>query len=300
MDPLVTTDWLAAHLADPDVRVVDGSWHMPHLKRDPGAEFAAAHIPGAVFFDIDAIADHSTSLPHMLPGAGEFARAVGALGIGEGDRVVVYDTKGVVSAARVWWTFRAFGHDTVAVLDGGLPKWRADSRAIASGPAAPAPRRFTAKPRPELVRDLAAMRANVTATSAQVLDARSHGRFVGTEPEPRAGLRGGHIPGSRNLPYDQLYQPDGTLALRDELEKKFAASGIDLAKPIVTTCGSGVTASVLALGLALCGRPDVAVYDGSWSEWGGLADVPVEVGGPEMAPKPPAFGAPRQSRGAPR
>jgi thiosulfate/3-mercaptopyruvate sulfurtransferase len=276
MDLLVTTDWLAAHLADPDLRVVDGSWHMPHLKRDPRAEFAEAHVPGAVFFDIDAIADRSVPLPHMLPAAGEFARAAGALGIGDGDRIVVYDTKGVVSAARVWWTFRAFGHDAIAVLDGGLPKWRAEGRAIASGPATPAPRRFTAKPRPELVRDLEAMRANVTTQSAQVLDARSHGRFVGTEPEPRAGLRGGHIPGSRNLPYDQLYRADGTLVPRDELKKKFVASGIDLMKPIVTTCGSGITASVLAFGLALCGRSDVAVYDGSWSEWGGHPDVPVE------------------------
>lgn len=276
MDLLVTTDWLAAHLADADLCVLDGSWHMPHLERDPRAEFAEAHVPGAAFFDIDAIADHSMPLPHMLPDAAEFARAVRALGIGTGDRVVVYDTKGVVSAARVWWTFRAFGHDTVAVLDGGLPKWRAEGRAIASGPATPAPRHFTARLRPELVRDLDAMRANVTARSAQVLDARSHGRFVGTEPEPRAGLRGGHIPGSRNLPYDQLYRPDGTLAPRAELEKKFVASGIDLAKPIVTTCGSGITASVLAFGLALCGRPDVAVYDGSWTEWGGHPDTPIE------------------------
>ena len=276
LDPVVTTDWLAAHLAEPDVRVVDGSWHMPHLERDPRAEFEAAHIPGAVFFDIDAIADRSTNLPHMLPSAAEFAAAVGALGIGSGDRVIVYDVRGVVSAARVWWTFRAFGHDAVAVLDGGLKKWRAESRPIESGVAKPASRVFTARPRPELVRSLAAMRANISSRAAQVLDARSAGRFAGTEPEPRAGLRGGHIPGSLNLPYETLYRPDGTLKAPDELGAAVRASGVDLGKPIVTTCGSGVTASVLALGLYLLGRRDVAVYDGSWSEWGGRADTPVE------------------------
>src|SRR5688572_17107839 len=175
MEALVSTAWLAGHLAEPDLKVVDGSWHMPQTKRDPAQEFAEAHIPGAVFFDIDAISDKSTRLPHMLPSPDVFAKAVGALGIGNGDRVIIYDSRNVVSAARVWWTFRVFGHDAVAVLDGGLPKWRADGRAIASGPATPAPRRFTATPRAALVRDLDAMRANVTAPTAQVLDARSHG-----------------------------------------------------------------------------------------------------------------------------
>ena len=202
--PLVTPEWLARNLTRRDVRIVDGSWHMPQLKRDPRAEFAAAHIPGAVFFDIDAIADHSTSLPHMLPTAETFAAAVGALGIGTGDRVVVYDVRGVVSAARVWWTFRAFGHDAVAVLDGGLKKWRAEGRPVERGEPAPAPRAFAARPRPELVRDLEAVRANIGSRAAQVLDARSAGRFAGTEPEPRAGLRAGHIPGSLNLPYETL------------------------------------------------------------------------------------------------
>jgi thiosulfate/3-mercaptopyruvate sulfurtransferase len=276
MDPVVTTEWLAKHLGEPDLRVLDGSWHMPQLKRDPRAEFAAAHVPGAVFFDIDAIADHSTSLPHMLPGAETFAAAVGALGIGTGDRVVVYDVRGVVSAARVWWTFRAFGHDAVAVLDGGLKKWRAEGRPVESGEPAPAARAFAARPRPELVRDLEAVRANLGSRAAQVLDARSAGRFAGTEPEPRAGLRGGHIPGSLNLPYEALYRPDGTLKAPDELGAAVRAAGVDLGRPIVTTCGSGVTASVLALGLYLLGRRDVAVYDGSWSEWGGRSDTPVE------------------------
>jgi thiosulfate/3-mercaptopyruvate sulfurtransferase len=276
MDAVVTTDWLAKHLGEADVRVVDGSWHMPQLQRNPRAEFEAAHVPGAVFFDIDAVADHTTSLPHMLPQAAAFATAVGALGIGSSDRVVVYDVRGVVSAARVWWSFRAFGHDAVAVLDGGLRKWRAEGRPVETGVPTPAPRRFEASLRPELVRDLAAMRANVATRAAQVLDARSAGRFAGTEPEPRAGLRAGHIPGSLNVPYDALYRDDGTLKAPDEVGAAFLASGIDLAKPIVTTCGSGVTASVLALGLYLVGRRDVAVYDGSWSEWGGRSDTPIE------------------------
>jgi thiosulfate/3-mercaptopyruvate sulfurtransferase len=276
MDPVVTTEWLSKHLGEPDLRIVDGTWHMPQLGRDARAEFAATHLPGAVFFDIDAIADRGTTLPHMLPSPEEFGAAVGALGIGSGDRVVVYDVRGVVSAARVWWTFRAFGHDAVAVLDGGLKKWRAEGRPVESGLPSPARRTFTARRRAELVRDLDAMRANLGSRSAQVLDARSAGRFTGTEPEPRAGLRGGHIPGSLNLPYETLYRPDGTLKPPDELAAAVHTAGVDLGRPIVTTCGSGVTASVLALALHLLGRRDVAVYDGSWSEWGGRADTPVD------------------------
>jgi thiosulfate/3-mercaptopyruvate sulfurtransferase len=276
MDPVVTTEWLSKHLGEPDLRIVDGTWHMPQLGRDARAEFAATHLPGAVFFDIDAIADRGTTLPHMLPSPEEFGAAVGALGIGSGDRVVVYDVRGVVSAARVWWTFRAFGHDAVAVLDGGLKKWRAEGRPVESGLPSPARRTFTARRRAELVRDLDAMRANLGSRSAQVLDARSAGRFAGTEPEPRAGLRGGHIPGSLNLPYETLYRPDGTLKPPDELAAAVHTAGVDLGRPIVTTCGSGVTASVLALALHLLGRRDVAVYDGSWSEWGGRADTPVD------------------------
>ena len=274
--PLVTTDWLAANLGRRTVRPVDGSWHMPQLKRDARAEFAQAHIPGAVFFDIDAIADTASPLPHMLPGARKFAESVGALGIGDRDVVVVYDTRGVVSAARVWWTFRAFGHAPVAVLDGGLPKWQAEGRPVETGVPAPKPRRFTARLHRSLVRDLAQMRANLASRREQVLDARSHGRFIGTEPEPRPGLRGGHIPGSLNLPYDQLYRKDGTLLPPDDLQRRFEAAGLDPAKPVVTTCGSGVTAAVLALGLHLLGHEKVAVYDGSWTEWGGRNDTPLE------------------------
>jgi len=277
MDPVVTTEWLAGHLGAADLRVVDGTWHMPQAGRDARAEFEDAHIPGAVFFDIDAIADRTTSLPHMLPSAEAFAAAVGGLGIGSGDRVVVYDGRGVVSAARVWWTFRAFGHDAVAVLDGGLRTWRAEGRPVERGAAAPARRAFTARLRPELVRDVEGMRADVASRAVQVLDARSAGRFAGTEPEPRAGLRGGHIPGSLNLPYETLYQADGTLRPPDELRAAITAAGIDLGRPVVTSCGSGVTASVLALALYLVGRPDAAVYDGSWSEWGSRSDTPVET-----------------------
>jgi thiosulfate/3-mercaptopyruvate sulfurtransferase len=276
LSTVVSTEWLAKHLGEPDLRVVDATWHMPHLQRDAHAEFIAAHIPGAVFFDIDRIADRATSLPHMLPPAEEFAATVGALGIGHGDRVVVYDARGVVSAARVWWTFRAFGHDRVAVLDGGLRAWKAEGRPIATGEPAPTRRTFHAVLRPELVRDLEAMRRNVATRGEQVVDARSRGRFEGTEPEPRAGLRGGHIPGSVNLPYETLYRPDGTLLPSDALHAAFVDAGVDLGKPITTTCGSGITASVLALALYVSGRPDVAVYDGSWTEWGGRTDTPVE------------------------
>ncbi|HEV8471767.1 MAG TPA: 3-mercaptopyruvate sulfurtransferase [Methylomirabilota bacterium] len=275
-DALVTTAWLAAHLRDPDLRVVDGTWHMPHLARDARAEFVAAHVPGAVFFDIDAIADHGTPLPHMLPTPEAFAEAVGALGIGAGDRVVVYDARGVVSATRVWWTFRAFGHEGVAVLDGGLAKWRAEGRALESGEPKPPRRAFRATRHLELVRDLAAVRDNVTSRREQVVDARSAGRFAGTEPEPRAGLRGGHIPGSVNVPYDTLYAADGTLLTPDVLRATFERAGVDLGTPVVTSCGSGVTASVLALALHVLGHPRVAVYDGSWTEWAGRTDTPVE------------------------
>src|SRR5262245_39660484 len=227
MDALVSTEWLAAHLRDSDLRVLDGSWHMPQAKRDPRAEFLAAHLPGTVFFDIDAIADHATPLPHMLPTADAFAEAVGGLGIGADDRVVVYDTRGGVSAARVWWTFRAFGHEAVAVLDGGLPKWKAEHRPLEAGEPTPTRRTFRAIAQPSRVRDLAAIRDNLATQREQVLDARSAGRFAATEPEPRAGLRGGHIPGSLSLPSDTLLRPDGTLLPPADLRKRFDAAGVD-------------------------------------------------------------------------
>ena len=277
--PLVSTEWLVAHLGDPDLRVVDATFYLPHLNRDARAEHRDAHIPGAGFFDIDEIADRKSPLPHMLPAPLEFERAAGALGIGDGDRVVVYAARHMIASARVWWTFRAFGHDRVAVLDGGLQAWRAEGRPLASGePAAPARHRFTARPRPALVHDLAAMLANVDSRREQVLDARSHGRFVGTEPEPRPGLRAGHIPGSVSLPYDRLFRPeDGRLLPPDRLRSVFEAAGVDLARPVATTCGSGVSAAVLAVGLHVLGRREASVYDGSWTEWGGRDDTPVEL-----------------------
>lgn len=275
---VVSTEWLAAHLGEPDLRVIDATWYLPHLKRDARAEFAERHIPGAVYFDIDAIADRDSSLPHMLPDPEAFARAVGALGIGTGDRVVAYGGRNMIASARAWWMFRVFGHEQVAVLDGGLGKWRAEGRPLEPGTAAPSPRRFTAAYRKELVADFGRVSATLETQREQVLDARSHGRFVGTEPEPRPGLRPGHIPGSLNLPYDRLFRKgDDTLLPVETLKEVFSGAGLVLGRPVVTTCGSGVSAAVLTLGLYWLGRGDSAVYDGSWSEWGGRSDTPVQT-----------------------
>ena len=273
MRNLVSTDWLAAHLDT--VRVVDASWYMPDEKRAPAKEFEAGHIPGAVFFDIDAIADHATDLPHMLPSPGEFSKAVGALGIGDGETVVVYDGSGLFSAPRVWWTFKAMGHDTVKVLDGGFPKWTREGRAVETGPAKRHAKFFTAIAEPAIVRDFAAVMDIVANKTAQMVDARSAGRFKAEEPEPRPGVRGGHMPGAANVHFRALIAADGTLKPPGELRAQFEAAGVDIARPIVTTCGSGLTAAIVMLALDEIGARDVALYDGSWTEWGAQPQAPV-------------------------
>ena len=276
-EALVSTAWLAAHLGAPDIRVVDGSWYLPAMKRDPKAEFAAEHIPGAVYFDIDDISDTASPLPHMLPSPEKFASRVKNLGLGDGNRIVVYDGLGLFSAARVWWMFRVFGHEDVAVLDGGLRKWKAEGRPLESDAPRPRERHFTARVNSLLVRELDDVKRNIETKREQVIDARSPGRFFGRDPEPRQGLRGGHIPGSKNVPFGEMTDPaTGTLLPAAAIEAKFRAAGVDPAKPIVASCGSGVSACALALGLHLIGAPQVAVYDGSWTEWGGRNDTPIE------------------------
>lgn len=275
---LVTTAWLAEHLEAPDVRIVDGSWFLPTEGRNPQAEYQERHIPGAVFFDIDAISDDKSPLPHMLPSAEKFSSKVRKLGLGDGVRIVVYDGGNMMAAARVWWMFRVFGHEDIAVLDGGLPKWMAEGRPVDDEPVIPRERHFTARMNTLLVRDINQMRANVDSGREQVVDARGSGRFQATEPEIRPGLRGGHIPGSVNLPYSTLLRPDATVKSDEDIRAAFAAIGVDPAQPVATTCGSGISASFLALALNLIDARKVAVYDGSWTEWGGRDDTPVATG----------------------
>jgi len=278
---LVSTEWLAQRLGEPRMRVVDASWYLPTDPRNAAQEFAAAHIPGAVFFDLDASSDRSTSLPHMLPTAADFSARMSILGLSDADDLVVYDGSGTnLSAARVWWMFRVFGHRAVAVLDGGLGAWSAAGLPLESGAVERPPGRFTARLDTAHVRDLSAMRHNVDTQEEQVIDARSAGRFAGTAPEPRAGLRVGHIPGSRNLPYTDLVLPNGKMRPPDVLRQMFDAVGADLRQPIVVSCGSGTSACSLALALDLLGATNVSVYDGSWTEWAGRSDTPVETGRP--------------------
>lgn len=275
---LVSTGWLDAHLNDPDLRVIDASWYLPGEGREARAEYAAAHIPGARFFDIDEIADRRSSLPHMAPPPEMFVSRLRAMGIGDGHQVVVYDGAGIRSAARVWWTFRLMGKTDVAVLDGGFPRWRAEGRPVEDQAPLLRDRHLTAARQAGLVKDVTQVAAASKLGDHQIVDARPAGRFRGTEPEPWPGLRSGHIPGARNLPFLEVLNPDGTMKDTAALRAAFDAAGVDLARPIITTCGSGVTASVLALALERLGHRDWAVYDGSWAEWGSFPDLKIATG----------------------
>ncbi len=276
---LTETEELAAELDAPDIVIIDASWHMPDEKRDARAEYLEEHIPGAIFFDIDEIADTKSKLPHMLPPPEKFSSRMRSMGIGDGARIVVYDSKGTFSAPRVWWTFRVMGHDDVTVLNGGLPKWKREGLPLESGEPRPrSTRHFTSRRNADLVRDMSDMKALLRDHSAEIVDARSADRFEGRAPEPRSGLRSGHIPGAHNVPYGKLLREDGTLKSPTELQAVFTEAGVDLTKPVVTSCGSGITASLLALALANIGHRRTAVYDGSWAEWGADQTLPVEAG----------------------
>jgi thiosulfate/3-mercaptopyruvate sulfurtransferase len=274
-DALVSTDWLEAHLEAPDVRVVDATWFLPMLERDAKAEHAACHIPGAMFFDLDEVCEPRDLHPHMAPAPAKFSSRVRKLGLGDGVRVVVYDNNRFFASARVWWLFRFMGHADATVLDGGLAKWQAEGRPVTDAPSRPRERHFTARQNNLIHRELDQMRANLTTRREQVVDARSPGRFHAKEPEPRAGLRGGHIPGARNLWYGELVAEDGTLKPRGELQAILAGAGVDLARPVVTTCGSGVSAALINVALFELGVHNSALYDGSWAEWGAQRDTPV-------------------------
>lgn len=277
---LVESDWLATRLTAPGLVVLDASLHLPTTGRDPKAEYRAAHIPGALYFDMDDISDEKNPLPHMLPSPVKFASRVKKMGIGDGMRIVIYDTEGLYSAARAWWMFRIMGHDDVAVLNGGLKKWKAEGRPLEDGePPRRSERHFTPRFHADLVRDAAEVKALIGDRATQIVDARAAGRFEGRDPDPRPSLRKGHIPSSRNVPFATLLNADGTLKSLAELRAIFAKAGVEVERPVVATCGSGVTAGVIALALAILGRPDAAIYDGSWVEWGVDGNgLPVDAG----------------------
>jgi thiosulfate/3-mercaptopyruvate sulfurtransferase len=278
MGPLVTTEFLAGVLGLPGLVIFDATKYLPNEDKDGKAEFLKAHIPGARYFDIDEIADPDTSLPHMVPTPGRFEKLMAVLGVSNASRIVFYDQKGLASAARGWWLMGLFGHDQAAVLDGGLPKWQREGRTTEAGePTVPAPGRFLAEFRATRLRGVGDVMHNVAARSELVLDARAAGRFTGAVPEPRPGMRSGHIPGSANLPYTDLLNADGTFRPVPDVTARFVKAGVDGSRPVVTSCGSGVTACILTLGMRLAGLPEGAVYDGSWTEWGGRADTPVET-----------------------
>ncbi len=275
---LVSVDWLAERLAAPDIRILDASLYLPGDGRNGYDEYRKAHIPGARFFDIDDIADRHSPLPHMLPPVEKFVSRVRKMGIGDGHRVIVYDQQGLLSAARVWWMFRIFGHQDVAVLDGGLPQWLAAGHPVDDDEPDPRERHFTGQRNASMVRDVTQIAGAAKLRDEQIVDARSPGRFRGDEPEPRAGLRAGHIPGARTVHYASLLNPDGTMKQIDATRALFEAAGVDLARPIVTSCGSGVTAAILTLALHRMGHARNALYDGSWVEWGAYPDLAVETG----------------------
>lgn len=275
---LVSTNWLAAHRSDPDLRIIDASWYLPAAGRDPKAEYLAGHIPGARFFDIDEITDNRSNLPHMAPPPEKFVSRMRAMGIGDGHQVVVYDGAGLFSAARVWWTFRLMGKTDIAVLDGGLPKWKAEGREIEDMPPIMRDRHMTISRQHHLVKDVTQVAHAAKLGEAEIIDARGPARFRGEAPEPRAGLRSGHIPGSKNVHYEALLNADGTMKSVEELRSVFEAAGVNLAKPAITSCGSGVTAAILSLALERMGHKNHALYDGSWAEWGMYEDLAVEKG----------------------
>ena len=278
MDSLVSTEWLAGEMGASDLRIVDASWHLPDAQRDPAADYASGHILGAVYMNLGELVDSNAAFDNTLPGAEKFASRMQSLGLGDGSRVVVYDDSAIKSAARGWFMLKLYGMHDVAILDGGLAKWKAEGRQLAKGKETLRHRHFTAWSDDKQVRSKADMLANLNSHAEQVVDARGPGRFAGTDPEPRPGMSPGHIPGARNVPYGQMFAADGTWKDKAGIEAAFVAAGIDLGKPVVTTCGSGVTACVLAFGLHLLGKQDVALYDGSWAEWGSDPETPKATG----------------------